>query len=387
MVADTMPLIQKKFIPPHVLADKKAKPNTILQWLVPDLLRWEMVKVPPESWVEPNANWAEKLFVNREDKVGAVLMAVAHERAVDYLKQAPILVVGAIGHKDMSKAAEREKLMRRWHRRLQSYCDLRGLMKEFHLAYPLRRLAAGALHRMEMQTFRALGQCDPSTLAQAIPTNPSAQGIWLYAISSWCAVMRRRFDDGTIHLEWALKNLTCDSPIENTAADLADFVGANRETFNPRWSFARVTEESQAWHLALQKAEQSDRFKADYGFEWDEAIDYAPLPHEVEIDGHLFRALRSGKALWEEGRDMHHCVSSYAREVLLGHSRIYSISRDGERMATVEFVKGQRPGKLGSWQVSQIKGPWNDTPPGPTLAATVQFLAKLTEKRKAKNAA
>ena len=86
------------------------------------------------------------------------------------------------------------------------------------------------------------------------------------------------------------------------------------------------------------------------GVPLDTVIDYAPLPLLWEYGGLSFVALQTGKALHAEGAAMHHCVTSYWKNVVEGRSRIYSILENGSRVATLELTS----------RLTQDKGP-NDT--------------------------
>lgn len=47
--------------------------------------------------------------------------------------------------------------------------------------------------------------------------------------------------------------------------------------------------------------------------------------------------LQTADELSEEGRLMHHCVSSYSKTCKTGCSRIFSVRLNGERVSTLEF--------------------------------------------------
>ena len=80
-------------------------------------------------------------------------------------------------------------------------------------------------------------------------------------------------------------------------------------------------------------------------------VHWEPILDAHERDGWRAQELTSQSALTEEGIEMGHCVSSYADECRQGHMRIFSITLNGERKATLEL----RPlnGKLLSTQRSE----------------------------------
>ena len=62
--------------------------------------------------------------------------------------------------------------------------------------------------------------------------------------------------------------------------------------------------------------------------------------------------IQNQKDLIEEAFEMQHCVSTYAKKILKGHSYIYSMKKNGERVATIE---------LAGIHVSQARGYCNRT--------------------------
>lgn len=65
----------------------------------------------------------------------------------------------------------------------------------------------------------------------------------------------------------------------------------------------------------------------------------------------------------------------YALHVALGSSRIYSIRRDGERVATMEIrVEGDGPDET---TLAQIKGPLNVRPDAEVIAAADAYTERL----------
>jgi hypothetical protein len=59
--------------------------------------------------------------------------------------------------------------------------------------------------------------------------------------------------------------------------------------------------------------------------------------------------------LMEEGEAMAHCVLSYADEAMRGACSLYSVRRDGVRIATLELIRG----RAGSLKIAQLSGPGN----------------------------
>jgi hypothetical protein len=105
------------------------------------------------------------------------------------------------------------------------------------------------------------------------------------------------------------------------------------------------------WHERIQKIERDALAKDS----WDSAIE------TFDYKGYTVVPLLSSLELFDEGKEMHHCVSSYARQCLLGTSRIFSIRKGEYKIATVEindgFVKMQKPTL--KWTMAQVRGKCN----------------------------
>ncbi len=137
--------------------------------------------------------------------------------------------------------------------------------------------------------------------------------------------------------------------------------------------------QQEAWHRdaaareAVRVREEAAKLKGKSNNEsWESA-----LPTEFVLKGAVngkiqdkYRVipLTSTYALIDEGKDMHHCVASYARNCLDGLSRIFSIRGiNGEKLATLELrneavYRVNYPGeKPKGWVVNQCRGVCNDS--------------------------
>lgn len=113
---------------------------------------------------------------------------------------------------------------------------------------------------------------------------------------------------------------------------------------SPKWS--DVSARQRQWHEMIQAR----------GRDGAAAISWAcDLPsHQDDEAGCSATALTDGGMLWDEGRAMHHCVSTYAEECSRGESLIFSIRKDGRREATLQLVySGDR------WVQKQLSGVCN----------------------------
>ena len=278
------------------------------------------------------------------------LMAGAHRYAIDYIEQAPVIVLAAAHGNAHVSWSERAFIQEQLRKMCERKAQLRDVMRSYGLPRPLRLLDARVLTARRATAIRRLALMNPSTLAQIIPATRQKQNAWLQALQNWCEGMAFRpeaNDYRCLFFEWAATNYP---GVTYTEADgvrhMTDFVRANPDKFNPLWTRERARAEEQKWHADLAVAQVVERT----GVPFDTVIDYAPLPLLWEHGGLSFVALQTGKAVHAEGAAMHHCLASYWQNVAEGKSRIYSIRENGSRVATLELT---------SW-LTQDKKP-NDT--------------------------
>jgi hypothetical protein len=158
---------------------------------------------------------------------------------------------------------------------------------------------------------------------------------------------------------------------------MVDFVSAHADTFNPRWTLNRARAEEQKWHAELAVAETVE----STGVAPNTVIDYMPLPVLWEHGGVSFVALQTGKALQAEGAAMRHCVATYWQNVINSKSRIYSILKDGSRVATLEL--SNRPinyrWATSRYQVRQLVGACNSRPTPEVTKAVGTFVEEINK--------
>lgn len=337
-----------------------------------------------EDWVFVNGERAEKLFGNQGVQPAAIWLASLNPRALDYLEQAPVLALAASFGGKANSRQERAYVAMNFKPMIERGARLKDVMKAFRVAYPLRAISAKAIRPGVWGVLQAITRLvDPSTIAQSIPEVPTRHMHWLGDLDIlWTALQRRAPDEATnaAILRWAMLALsrhgrTVD-PGEGRAADeLTDFLICNRDQWNARWTWDRLVRETSAWHEALANA-QIDRINDGT---YDADVPYPGFPSEVTLAGFDFHALRSLRALVVEGKAMHHCVSSYHRDIQSGRARIYSIRKDGKRIATVEFTRRH----AATWQAVQIKGVCNARPAADVVKAAELFARCMTEPDKA----
>ncbi len=102
----------------------------------------------------------------------------------------------------------------------------------------------------------------------------------------------------------------------------------------------------------------------------DAAIE--PLWLEAKIvDGFDFVPLLSAKAIHDEARHMDNCVRSYGPDIATNEERLWSMRRDGKRVATLSVGIH---GDLGLLTITQIKGPKNVNVPREVAIAAKRWI-------------
>ncbi len=92
-----------------------------------------------------------------------------------------------------------------------------------------------------------------------------------------------------------------------------------------------------------------------------------PMGHSIGEDKISISQITVPGELLQEGRAMSHCVGTYLDSCLFGHCTIWSVRKNGERLATLELRKEK--------QIAQIRGKCN-TYPGDVVVQLVQKWAK-----------
>ncbi len=330
------------------------------------------------------------------------LMAGAHRYAIDYIEQAPVIVLAAAHGNAHVSWSERAFIQEQFRKMCESKAQLRDVMHFYGLPLPLRLLDGRVLTASRATAVRRLALMNPSTLAQIIPATRQKQNAWLQALQSWCEGMAiasrpEGNDYRCLFFEWAATNYPGVTYTEaNGARHMADFVRAHSDTFNQVWTRERARAEEQKWHEELAVAEADlglTEVVERTGVPLDTVIDYAPLPLLWEFGGLSFVALQAGKALRAEGAAMHHCVASYWRNVVNGKSRIYSILDNGSRVATLEvtgrLIQYKGPdaaasltviGQRNRYQVSQLVGPRNSRPAPELVKVVGTFIEEINNR-------
>ena len=178
------------------------------------------------------------------------LMAGAHRYAIDYIEQAPVIVLAAAHGNAHVSWSERAFIQEQLRKMCESKAQLRDVMRSYGLPLPLRLLHARVLTAGRATVIRRLALMNPSTLAQIIPATRQKQNAWLQALQNWCEGMASRPEDNDyrcLFFEWAATNYP---GVTYTEADgvrhMTDFVRAHPDTFNPLWTRARPRRRAKA---------------------------------------------------------------------------------------------------------------------------------------------
>jgi hypothetical protein len=333
---------------------------------------------PSASYVLANTQAARAMFGNQGMHDAAEWLAALHPHALQYLEQAPVLALAASLGGMASSRSQRAYIAMNFKPMCERGARLRDVMKAYAVAYPLRALSPASIRPGVWSVVKAISNLvEPSTIAQAIPEDPTRHRNWLGDLDILWTVLTRRQPDVAVNapiLGWAMLALTrhgrTADPAEGLQSEqIADFLICNRDRWNARWTWARMIRKTQEWHETLANAD-IDRINDR---KYDVEVPYTGFPSEVDVNGHQFVALRSLRALTAEGKAMHHCVASYYRDIQTGTARIYSVRKDCKRMATVEFCV--LPGRV---RAVQIKGPCNARPCKTVIRACDRFAELLT---------
>jgi hypothetical protein len=305
---------------------------------------------------------ARKIYPNQGMHRNAQFIAELHPRAIDYLRQAPVLAA-AFGVKKNGRA-DRLYVAMRIGGPISRGERLRSVMAAVGLQTPLRKLSGYAVTPMVSEFVRELCDLDPSTLSQSIPDKPAEQRRWMASMRDWRMRMRCYDRSPRTGFAWIAKHgKLCE---DGQAGDIADFVARNPSTDISRWTFDRMCHEVELWHDRLAADRSLTKYSAI--LQPNTVIDLSDHVDHAEMDGFEFFKLATPAMLMEEGRRMRHCVASYIPLVMGGGVHIYSIRAGMRRMATLQ---------LNGTRVAQLKAFANRLPVKAVEAAAHRFARSL----------
>lgn len=348
------------------------------------------------DWPTEAARRVRALYPNQGAQHAAWPMARSHRHAIQYLEQAPALVAFVSWGTQPKTGADRALLSQRFGSATFREPRLKVLMQAFGAPLPIRKICGAAVIPSNYRTILALRHVPNSTLSQAIPETPGGQLIWLRALRQFADDYINRYASRDLRTEWewAVKALGAAIAegvprVHIHVTEIIDLLAAQPARFNPAWTFRSALAAADQWHRELAVRQSEADFLRSNGVAFDYEADYAPLREAASACGYDFVALRSGAALFEEGRAMRHCVSTYTRRVMLGDSRIYSVRQDGLRVATLELYP--IPGTTPQYGIAQLKSHCNGRPLVGVFRAAAVFLdeenARIAGERTAARAA
>ncbi len=90
------------------------------------------------------------------------------------------------------------------------------------------------------------------------------------------------------------------------------------------------------------------------------------------VNGYTIAPITASDDLRDEGKRMHHCVGNYVQQVVAGSMYFYHVSKDGERVATVQLEQTNN-----RYIIEQIKGVCNADVPGDALKAVKRWIVTM----------
>ena len=121
------------------------KDMSAFQWLAPSMVRDGLIK--NSAWTRLACDKSVSLFSDTALYLPATFLAALHELAIDYIEQAPVLVIAVTGRANLSHREVRLSLAKRFTAACTTGPRLSGLMKTYRLAPQLRALSGRALRR------------------------------------------------------------------------------------------------------------------------------------------------------------------------------------------------------------------------------------------------
>jgi hypothetical protein len=346
--------------------------KTFFDWIQPSMAADGLIVSAP--WQAEHAAVAAAEFTDPVLKQAAAVLAALHPHVLDYIGQAPVLVLAAAGEDrvDLRLRETRLKLASRFIA-AGAFHRLPHILRAYGLVPPLRRLAGGPLKLAHHGLLPLLAAVPEARLAQVIPATAEQQRTWLQCLENLYQRRWARRASRDRFLVWTAANI-CTPEARRGAGDLADWAMFASERFDPAMTYEQARAASARWHEehAAHRRSLAAVLAATAGAH---TVDYAPLPAAIEVEGLHFRALCSAADLEDESARMHHCVRSYWRYVARGQSYIYSIRYGDARVATLELHR-QRITRYTAapLAIAQLKGPYNACPPEEVARATTRFV-------------
>lgn len=148
--------------------------------------------------------------------------------------------------------------------------------------------------------------------------------------------------------------------LDHEAQDISDYVYTHPAVLKGvTWRSLR--RRSEAWHRALL-------------ITVDPATDvrWPALMPRQQMGEFVALELDCGYLLAEDGLEQRHCIGTYVNACSSGASRVFSLRRQGKRVATLELQRSQQ----GDWRLVQIRGKANTPITDAAILQTAQAVAQ-----------
>jgi hypothetical protein len=317
----------------------------------------------------------KSLFGNAGMVAAEQWFATAHPGAADYLAQAPILAMWAVPWASTLERDAETFARACIHGWCEDRLKLGAVIKNAGFTGPMRHLKASVIRPGMAATFRMLARIEPTVVARAMPAASKEQRRWLAALQGWLRRLSRSWPaNGEVLFAWCVERFADSTVTADEVKDFSDFHWSGAP-FNPAWGLKRAREEMDLWHrrITLESQLRGMPFGADT------VIDMGDHPDAVTVDKFSITALRTPRAIANEGSAMRHCVATYIKAAFDGVSHIVSITENDRRVATLELAGPKWPTQQ-RWRVRQLRGPRNGAV-RPTITAMADFYSELLRSR------
>jgi hypothetical protein len=146
-------------------------------------------------------------------------------------------------------------------------------------------------------------------------------------------------------------------------------LSATGETLNSR-TFKGLQKKAARWHQEMTDHRLQNQWNAMLSEREGWIHSWNSLIPQTQVDDLTFTPLTDERQLLQESLRMAHCVFSYGPRAAEGKSRLFSISRNHQHVATLEITP-----KGNSWQASQIRA-YRNHPAEPQTDSASEELAR-----------
>ena len=174
------------------------------------------------------------------------------------------------------------------------------------------------------------------------------------------ATLRLLFIESARRLEQNPKDRT-QTDLQEELTDIMDYAGWMSQQERPIQSrtWKGLARRSREWHrrraLERDQMELERRVREQGGRQqaWNSLVEDLEGPGRLEV-----KHLGNQRELILEGSAMRHCAGGYDQRCIQGTSRVFSLRREGQSIATGEITLEPR-----GWSIAQVRGPRNGPAP------------------------